>query len=147
MNRLVAQAFQPAGSADFRVRCTTNGRLESRPNPQARKPAPRTGRGPSSHCPPKLAWHFSSLLVCLLFFRANLVQADELKSGENHAKPIPIATINRSNPLDFNQEILPILKNNCLACHNKTSAKAKLVLETPQDILKGGDSGPAATPQ
>src|SRR5207237_2137847 len=76
-NRLVAQAFQPAGSADFRVRWTTNGRLESRPNPQARKPAPRTSRGPSSHCAPKLAWCFSCLLVFLLFFRSNLVRADE----------------------------------------------------------------------
>src|SRR6266480_3929412 len=42
MNRLVAQAFQPAGLPDFRVRWTRNGRLESRPNPQARKPALRT---------------------------------------------------------------------------------------------------------
>src|SRR6266516_5632064 len=38
MNRLVAQAFQPAGLPDFRVRWTRNGRLESRPDPQARKP-------------------------------------------------------------------------------------------------------------
>src|SRR3989440_2543420 len=30
MNRLVAQAFQPAGLPDFRVRWTRNGRLESR---------------------------------------------------------------------------------------------------------------------
>src|SRR6266542_1999214 len=42
MNRFVAQAFQPAGLPDFRVRWTRNGRLESRPNPQARKPALRT---------------------------------------------------------------------------------------------------------
>src|SRR6267154_5280424 len=50
MNRLVAQAFQPAGLPDFRVRWTTNGRLESRPNPQARKPALRTRHGSSSQC-------------------------------------------------------------------------------------------------
>jgi hypothetical protein len=55
MNRLVAQAFQPAGSPDFRVWWTPNGRLESRPNPQARKPALRTRHGSWSRCTPELA--------------------------------------------------------------------------------------------
>src|SRR5437762_3437765 len=50
MNRLVAQAFQPAGLPDFRVRWTRNGRLESRPNPQARKPPLRTRLGSWSQC-------------------------------------------------------------------------------------------------
>src|SRR6266480_5810479 len=59
MNRLVAQAFQPAGLPDFRVRWTTNGRLESRPNPQARKPALRTRLGSWSQCAPHMAWRLS----------------------------------------------------------------------------------------
>lgn len=45
--------------------------------------------------------------------------------------------------VDFETEILPFLKESCLACHNQTKAKADLVLETPQTILKGGESGPA----
>ena len=48
--------------------------------------------------------------------------------------------------VDFQREVLPVLRESCLACHNKTKAKAKLVLETPADILKGGDSGPAIFP-
>src|SRR5262249_38252409 len=52
----------------------------------------------------------------------------------------------RNTVVDFEKEILPILKNNCLACHNQTKAKADLVLEAPQTILKGGESGPAAIP-
>src|SRR5947207_3883443 len=56
MNRLVAQAFQPAGLPDFRVRWTRNGRLESRPNPQARKPALRTRLGSWSQCAPNMTW-------------------------------------------------------------------------------------------
>src|SRR5206468_5250280 len=59
MNRLVAQAFQPAGLPDFRVRWTRNGRLESRPNPQARKPALRTRLGSWSKCARELAWRLS----------------------------------------------------------------------------------------
>jgi hypothetical protein len=37
----VGQAFQPAGLPDFPVRWTKDGRLESRPNPQAGTPALR----------------------------------------------------------------------------------------------------------
>jgi WD40 repeat protein len=48
--------------------------------------------------------------------------------------------------VDFQQQVLPILRDSCLACHNRTKAKAKLVLETPADILKGGDSGLAVVP-
>ncbi len=62
-------------------------------------------------------------------------------------KPIPIAQIDRKTPVDFEKEILPILKNNCLACHNKTTTKADLILETPQDILKGGESGKVIVPK
>jgi len=62
-------------------------------------------------------------------------------------KPIAIARIERKTPIDFEKEILPILKNNCLACHNKTTTKAELILETPQDILKGGESGKAVVPK
>ena len=48
--------------------------------------------------------------------------------------PLPVAEIKRAKPVDFQSEILPILRANCLACHNRTKAKADLILETPQDI-------------
>src|SRR5439155_26620538 len=62
------------------------------------------------------------------------------------APPITIREVKRAEPVDFEKEILPVLKNNCLACHNQTKAKADLVLETPKTILKGGESGPAIVP-
>ena len=62
-------------------------------------------------------------------------------------KTIPIAKIKHSGPVDFEREILPILNNNCLACHNQTKPKGGLILETPQTILKGGDNGPAVVPK
>ncbi|MFP6762110.1 MAG: c-type cytochrome domain-containing protein, partial [Planctomycetaceae bacterium] len=58
-------------------------------------------------------------------------------------KPIPIAAINRSEPIDFELEVLPIFRRSCLACHSTSEANGSLVLETPATILKGGDSGPA----
>ncbi|MDF1752114.1 MAG: hypothetical protein P1U89_04975 [Verrucomicrobiales bacterium] len=51
-----------------------------------------------------------------------------------------------AKPVDFGSEIYPVLKANCLSCHNSTKAKADLILESPQDMLKGGDSGPAIEP-
>src|SRR3954452_20071115 len=66
--------------------------------------------------------------------------------GKPAAKPIAVAKLDRSTPVDFEKELLPVLSANCLACHNKTKAKADLVLETPADIRKGGENGPAVVP-
>jgi WD40 repeat protein len=73
--------------------------------------------------------------------------AEDSAPADVQRKPIPIAKIDRKTPVDFEKEILPILKNNCLACHNKTTTKADLILETPQDILKGGESGKVVVPK
>jgi len=65
-------------------------------------------------------------------------------AAENgNSKAIPVAKLERSTSVDFQTEVLPILRNSCLACHNRTKAKASLILETPADIKKGGDSGSA----
>ncbi len=66
--------------------------------------------------------------------------------AEEEEKPIPIAEIKRDTKVDFEKEILPILNKNCTACHNATEAEGELVLETPEAIRKGGDSGPAVVP-
>jgi WD40 repeat protein len=59
---------------------------------------------------------------------------------------ILVAKIERAAPVDFEEQVLPILRHNCLACHNQTRAKAGLVLETPETILKGSDDGPVVVP-
>ena len=84
-----------------------------------------------------------SLLVAMFL----LVPAG--RAGEQAEKPrapIAIAEIKRTTTVDFEKEILPLLKNNCLACHNQTTTKAELVLENPKTILKGGETGPAVVP-
>jgi WD40 repeat protein len=80
-------------------------------------------------------------LTAVVFALANWTLAQEKPRG-----PIAIAKLDRATPVDFEKEILPLLKNNCLACHNKTKAKADLILETPADILKGGETGPGVVP-
>lgn len=48
--------------------------------------------------------------------------------------------------VDFEKDLLPVLKKNCLACHNTTKARGDLNLETPALIRKGGSSGKAVVP-
>ncbi len=56
---------------------------------------------------------------------------------------LEVATVEHEGPVDFEQEILPILRRNCLACHSSTDSESDLILETPQTILAGGSGGPA----
>ncbi|QDU25790.1 Chromosome partition protein Smc [Anatilimnocola aggregata] len=58
-------------------------------------------------------------------------------------KPIEIAAVKHEGPVDFEKEILPIFRRNCLACHSATEAQSDLTLETPATILKGGSEGPS----
>ncbi len=75
----------------------------------------------------------TSLLVAFLF------TASTVGAGP----PIAIDTIQRADAVAFDREILPILQKNCLACHSASEKQGELVLESPQAILKGGDTGPA----
>ncbi len=75
------------------------------------------------------------LSVCALFSVSDVSGA---------ADPTPIAEVKHDGPVDFQKEVLPILKKNCTACHNASKKEGSLVLEGPASILKGGDSGPAA---
>ena len=72
------------------------------------------------------------LLACTVF---------GLRAEAEDPPVTPVAKLNRDTPVDFEKEILPIFRRNCLACHNNTDAESDMVLETPQTILKGGGSG------
>jgi len=62
------------------------------------------------------------------------------------AEPLKIAKISADKKVDFGKEIYPFLRKNCLACHNTTKAKAKLNIETPKLMIKGGDTGTSIVP-
>ena len=62
------------------------------------------------------------------------------------AAPIPVTIPQRTEPVEFARDVYPVLRKNCLACHNTTKAKANLNLESPQNMLTGGDGGPAVVP-
>ncbi len=90
----------------------------------------------------------SRIVIIVSVFASALVTSFIAKAEEPKAAPgkpagIAVAELKRETPVDFEKEILPIFKNSCLACHNQTKAKGGLNLETPQLMLKGGDTGPA----
>lgn len=43
-------------------------------------------------------------------------------------------------PIDYDTQIRPFLKDNCIACHNKTTTKGGLNMETPELMTKGGET-------
>ncbi len=62
------------------------------------------------------------------------------------AAPIEIAPLSRATPVDFAKEVEPFLRDNCLSCHCKTTTKGGLNMETPELMIKGGDTGPGIKP-
>lgn len=57
-----------------------------------------------------------------------------------------ISTATRAADLEFYRDVYPFLKTNCISCHNKTTTKADLNMETPELMIKGGEAGPALVP-
>lgn len=100
------------------------------------------GKTDTVRCP--FLSRFSSFIFALFFAACFSTHAAEPAPTKRQA--IPIAALKRTDPVDFEKEILPLLRTSCLACHNQTTTKGELILETPQTILKGGESGPAVVP-
>src|SRR6266536_2394252 len=48
--------------------------------------------------------------------------------------------------VDFAKDIQPILEKSCLKCHCPEEAKGKLLLDTREHALKGGENGPVILP-
>ncbi len=55
---------------------------------------------------------------------------------------ILLPLVAQSAELDFYRDIYPVLKANCISCHNKTTTKGDLNMESPELMKKGGESGP-----
>jgi WD40 repeat protein len=92
--------------------------------------------------------HDSGSRVSCVFKRLGVVAtgmllANCLIAGSACAAEIQVADVTHEGEVDFSSEILPLLRQNCLACHNRKDAESDLVLESVESILKGGAEGPA----
>jgi WD40 repeat protein len=68
-----------------------------------------------------------SLLGCLVAVAAATAQQPEI--------PPPAAAP------DFARDVVPILEANCLRCHNAAKMEGGLLLESHEDLMRGGDTG------
>ena len=91
----------------------------------------------------KIVYFFCGWLIATM--SAQLADGDD-KASAPSGTPVGIADVQHDGPVEFERDILPILRRNCLACHNRSDAENDLVLETPQTILTGGSEGPAVKP-
>ena len=48
-----------------------------------------------------------------------------------------------ADPIDFKQQVKPLLEQSCLKCHGGEKPKGRLSLETRALAIKGGDDGTA----
>jgi len=51
-----------------------------------------------------------------------------------------------ARPIDFTKDIQPFLERSCLKCHGPEKAKGKLLLDTREHALQGGENGPDIIP-
>jgi Planctomycete cytochrome C/WD domain, G-beta repeat len=47
---------------------------------------------------------------------------------------------------EFGRDVMPILESNCLRCHNTAKQEGGLLLESFEDLMKGGDEGAPIVP-
>ncbi|MCA9083853.1 MAG: hypothetical protein KDA81_07345 [Planctomycetaceae bacterium] len=75
-----------------------------------------------------------------------VVGANGFTMADEEEKPIAAESVELGRAVDFDQEILPILQANCVACHNKAKSEGQLVVENVEAMLKGGAAGPSIVP-
>jgi WD40 repeat protein len=73
------------------------------------------------------------------FFVSLVYPALLLLPGASHAAGVGAS-------VSFAKNIQPIFEQSCLPCHNATKAEGGLILESPKDMLEGGDAGAALKP-
>jgi WD40 repeat protein len=76
-------------------------------------------------------------------FLSRAVQAQD--AGKSAPNPIAIADLKRpaDKPVSYSREIVEILEAKCTGCHNEALAENKFRMETVEEMIKGGKSGPA----
>jgi WD40 repeat protein len=85
-----------------------------------------------------------TILSLTLALMGSPAVAQEAKPAAGAIAP---EAINLGRPVDFDKDILPILENNCIACHNLGQQESKLNLEKLDAMMKGGKRGPSIVPK
>ncbi|MER3415788.1 MAG: NB-ARC domain protein [Gemmataceae bacterium] len=86
--------------------------------------------------------HLHALLgVCVC---AAWATAQEKKDAG--VQPIPVVTLNRKEPVDYEKDIEPILAEKCMFCHSGPVKESRYDMGSYAGLVKGGKRGPAIVP-
>src|SRR6476620_10950158 len=72
--------------------------------------------------------------------------ARHVLTGLSLVLAVPIAVAGEPKKTTYEDEVLPILLDNCLKCHNPDKLKCDLDLTSFSSAIKGGGSGTTLTP-
>ncbi len=62
-----------------------------------------------------------------------------METGSRQSGRIEFADVDAANP--YADIIRPIFEDRCVSCHNPGKVRGKLLMDTPENLLKGGESG------
>ncbi len=93
-------------------------------------------------------WAFMAIRLGLLCSISTCLEATGQEGGaaEKNRRATPLALTAGTNPVDFQQDIQPILRNHCYECHAGTTQEGGLNLGVKDIALRGGESGGAILP-
>lgn len=84
---------------------------------------------------------FRGIVAASLLAATTALPAQEAKPAA--VAKIEPAAVNLGRPVDFDKDLVPILDEKCVACHNVAIAESRYNLETVAGVLKGGKRGPS----
>ena len=62
-----------------------------------------------------------------------------IAASAQHPEPPPVKPAAGAMP-DFARDVVPVIEANCLRCHNTAKTEGGLLLESHEDLMRGGDT-------
>lgn len=85
----------------------------------------------------------SLLTLAITSFSALALAAPAPTTPAAVPAPAGVTAAAATAEVDFARDVQPLLENKCLECHNPNKIKGKLLMDSAEALLKGGDTGPA----
>jgi hypothetical protein len=83
----------------------------------------------------------SSTTVALLTWSTGLILAFGLQAAEPKLDPSKLPPASAKKEATFEKDIKALFEKSCVKCHSGDKPKGKLLLNTREGVLKGGEDG------
>lgn len=97
------------------------------------------------HLMVKISATFLALIVIISgHLGASITHGENFITAPIENKDVVIVSLEEAEV--FPHLIYPIIESKCLSCHKASKQKGELRMDTPENLLKGGETGPAIEP-